>query len=277
MTSFDTLEGSVERSQPIEVYRIEFGVQTFRYTSSQKAVTLGSEVFEPLVISRSSVSQSREREPLNLEVVLPGDNMFVRNYLNIAPGRRAFLTVLRLQANESPTFDTQVLLFRGTVSVVSFTEDGRNAKIVARSIEFARAQNIPRFTFSGVCNNLLYDEFCKVNSASFRELGTVSSGGTTTTLTIPEAANRADGFFDGGYINITNGLAPDFRMILSHTGDEVTILLPFSEDATGLEVAIFAGCDHTLNGDCALKFDNVANYGGSFFVPPKNIFSTGLS
>ena len=276
MTTFDALETSTEGSRPIEIYRVTFGNDTFRWTSSQTLVTLDGDEYEPLEISRNNVSQSRERQPLNLEMSVPGDLPFVRNYLNIAPGRQAIVTCLRLQGDEVPTFDTQVLVFKGSVSTVSFVQDGRSAKIIARSIEFAKAQNIPRFTFSGVCNNLLYDPFCKVDPNDFDVVGTVSAGGMTTTLTVPEAAGEADGFYTGGYATVTSGF-PDFRMILDHTGDQITILLPFSVDATGENIQLFAGCDHTLSGDCALKFDNVPNYGGSFFVPPKNIFSTGLS
>lgn len=275
MTSFDTLESSLQDSEPIEVYRIGFGATTYRFTSSQSSVTIGSETFEPIPIQRSEVVQSKEREATNLTVTMPGDEEFPRNYLNIAPGRTATLTVLRVQPNESPTFATQALLFKGTVSAVNYSDDGFTAQLVTRSIEFSKAKNVPRFTFMGMCNNFLYDPFCKVDPASFDALGTCSAGGATTTLTVAAAAGEADGYWTGGYITPTTGVN-DFRMILAHSGDQITILLPFATDVTGENVQLFAGCNHILTGDCATKFDNVENFGGFHFVPNKNPFQTGL-
>ena len=51
---------------------------------------------------------------------------------------------------------------------------------------------------------------------------------------------------------------------------------PFGVDVTGLNLQIFAGCNHELTGDCANKFQNAINFGGFAFVPNKNIFATGL-
>jgi hypothetical protein len=38
----------------------------------------------------------------------------------------------------------------------------------------------------------------------------------------------------------------------------------------------FAGCDHLIEGDCALVFDQVAEFGGFAFVPSKDIFAQGV-
>lgn len=276
MTSFGTLEASRESSEPVEIYRITLGSTTYRYTSASADVIIGLETFAASAISRSNVVATRERNSDNFVITLPSSDPFPRNYLNIAPGVRANVTVFRLQLRESPSFATQALLFEGVVQQVAFSDDGYFAQIQCRSIENSRAENIPRYTFMGPCNHFLYDSQCGVNPGLFDTVSTVSAGGTTNVLTVPGAAAQADGYFDGGYLTPTTGQA-DFRMILSHTGDQITILLPFAVDVTNLNVQLFAGCDHTLSGDCALKFDNVENYGGSFFVPNKNIFTTGLS
>lgn len=276
MTSLESLEASVESSEPIEVYRLTYGSTTFRWTSNQVAVTVGLETFEPLAIERGAIVYNRERQLQPVEIRLPGEIDFPRFYLNVAPGRTATLSILRLQRNESPAFDTQVLLFKGTISSVVYEDDGQTAKLVARSIEFEKAQSVPRYTFQGVCNHFLYDSFCKVVASAFDLLGTPTAGGTTAVLTIPEAAGLPDGYFNGGYITPTSGAIFDFRMILDHTGDQITILLPFADEVNGEPVQLFAGCDHVLTGDCATKFDNVENFGGFHFVPNKNIFSNGL-
>ena len=74
----------------------------------------------------------------------------------------------------------------------------------------------------------------------------------------------------------------DARMVLTHVDDDLTMLLPFPFSAVGLDVDVFAGCDHTTT-DCDTKFfttefpsSNIPNYGGFPFVPLRNIFDKGL-
>ena len=66
---------------------------------------------------------------------------------------------------------------------------------------------------------------------------------------------KRDGYWRGGYATPTVG-TQDFRLILAHTGNDLTLLLPFGVDVTGLNLQIFAGCNHELTGDCANKFQN---------------------
>ena len=87
------------------------------------------------------------------------------------------------------------------------------------------------------------------------------------------ANGEADGFYDGGFVFFSS--INDYRLILSHVGNDLTLLLPFPSDAAGETVRIFAGCDHTI-ATCKTKFDNVLNYGGFAFVPILNPFLTGL-
>jgi hypothetical protein len=68
----------------------------------------------------------------------------------------------------------------------------------------------------------------------------------------------------------------DRRLILSSSGDVLTLLLPFTSSPLGSTVIVFAGCDHTI-ATCKSKFNNVVNYGGFAFVPTKNIFQTGIT
>jgi hypothetical protein len=119
---------------------------------------------------------------------------------------------------------------------------------------------------------VLYDNSCGALAASFDLLGTVSTT-SGNTVTVPGVASSGLDFV-GGYIRPTG--AQDFRMVLAQSGDVLTLLLPFQTDPTGLDVQVFAGCDHVHDSDCALVFDQVANFGGFAFVPSKDVFAQGL-
>ncbi len=272
MSSFDTLESSLEDSRPLEIYTFAVGLEAFRFTSTQSSVTIGTDTWSPESVSRGQISQGADERNRNLVITVPADNDFASKYIDVPPGNQATISIIRLQWNESPTFDTQVLIYKGTIQSVRFPANGTAAEITCRSLEAAASQNIPRYTFMSMCNHVLYDTACGVGSGSNTYAGVVT---LVSDLEITITGLDASGIdATGGYAqDLTNN---DFRMVLSQTGDVITVLSPFTDDVTSSNVQVFRGCDHTLTGDCAVQFDNVAEYGGCSFVPSKNIFSTGL-
>ena len=67
----------------------------------------------------------------------------------------------------------------------------------------------------------------------------------------------------------------DYRLILTQSGDDCTLSLPFYANVLGQTLDVFAGCAHII-GVCDGKFGNRPNFGGCPYVPTKNIFRTGL-
>jgi uncharacterized phage protein (TIGR02218 family) len=275
MTSFDTLERSVQDSVPIEIYKVSIGTDVYTWTSCEDTITYddggGDEDYEPVAVSRGNIVIDPNDRRNAMVVTVPGDNDFVTQYLNQAPAAKATVVITRLQRNESPAFDTAVCVYRGIVASVGFPDNGLTAQIALQTEEAANDRQIPRFTFMGSCNNILFDSRCGVNPATFTVSGTVSTY-SLNTVTVPGLNAKPDGYFNGGFVKLGSGV--DHRLILAHTGNVLTLLLPFSSDPTGVSVDAFAGCDHTLTGDCATKFDNVLNFGGFAFVPSLNPFQS---
>lgn len=272
MSSFDIFESSEEGSNPLEIYTINIGSTTHRFTSAASDITIGPDTWAAESLKRSKIATSTERNE-RITLTFPGDNAFARRYLGIVPGERAFINIIRLQRDEVPTYQTQALIYKGQISAGSYSRDGTEIQITATSVEAATQRKIPRFNFMGMCNHVLFDSGCKKSTGGFVVTDNVESADGSQVV-VPGAAAFADGFFAGGWVKTTDGL--DHRLILSHVGNVLTLLLPFSADVVGAEIQAFAGCDHLFNGDCATKFDNVTNFGGFPFVPTKNIYQTGL-
>jgi hypothetical protein len=192
--------------------------------------------------------------------------------VNVAPAAKATVSIFRLQRGEAPAFNTQTLIYKGQVQSVVFPKDGTVGEIAVRSLDAARSQTIPRFTYMSSCNNLLYDVFCQIDPSLHDHSGAASgvSGNLVTVAGLDASGINAV----GGYSTPTG--APDFRLILAQTGDQIEILLPFGTDPTGSNVQVVAGCDHQLNGDCSQVFDNVIEYAGYAFVPNRDVFRSGL-
>ncbi len=157
MSTFDALESSLESSRPIEVYRFALGGDTFLFTSAEDSITLGGDTYEPEAISRGPIAQGQEERRRVLDVTVPSGNSLALRYRGTPPGQKATLTIIRLQRDEVPTFATQELVYKGSVQSVRFPDAGETAKIAVQSIEAASSRIIPKFTYAGMCNHMLYD------------------------------------------------------------------------------------------------------------------------
>lgn len=269
--TYDAFEISVEQSQPVETYRFTLGADSFYYTSAEDIVQVSLINYIPEAISRTNLQQTSEERDTTLEITVPGSNIFAGKYVAVVPGSQATVSIQRLQRLDGATPQV-VTIFTGRVRSVSFVENGTVAKIAAVPLAAATSRPIPRFMYHSICNHVLYDVRCGVLETSFDFAGTVSvSSGNT--ITVPGVAGFAADFFKAGRVDIDGG--SDSRLILSHSGNVVTMLLPFPRDITGVSVTLFAGCDHSLP-TCKTKFNNVLRYGGYAWVPKKNPYATGL-
>lgn len=270
--SFDSLESSVESSEPIELYKFLLGTDTYTWCSTEDEITIGSDTYVPASISRDNTVIGREDRSSILTVEVPASNSLAQRYIGTPPGSRASLSIFRVQRQEGGSPLATALIYKGSILSVQFPQDQDVARIILQSIEAAISRNIPRISYMLPCNHILYDERCGVAQASYQHTGAVSSiSGDTVTVT---GAGASGHDFTGGYAKPTS--FTDFRLVLAHSGDVITLLLPFEQDPTGGNVDIFAGCDHLLDGDCSQTFANEENFGGFPFVPTDNLFQKGL-
>ena len=105
--------------------------------------------------------------------------------------------------------------------------------------------------------------------------GVEFSAVSANTITVPGVSGEADGYYNSGYVKPAG--VQDFRMILDHTGDVLTLLLPFGTALTGLNVDVFAGCNHKIDGHCNTRFSNTGRHGGFPWVPTTNPFESGIT
>lgn len=276
MTSFDVFESSPESSRPIEVYRFSFGPLVTLYTSNPSDVTVGSDVYTSTAIKRGNIVSGQTERQRVLNIDLPITNEFAAKYIGVPPGSKATIEIIRLQRDEVPTYDTQVTIYEGSVKSVEFPSSGV-ARINLQTIEALVGRHLPQYSSMSMCNHTIYGPGCDVNPTAFTITGAVVTAVTDErTLTVTGAA--ASGLdFTGGFLKLAT--AADSRLILKQDGDDLTLMVPFkvADVVAGVTaVDASAGCDHLLNGDCALVFDNVIQNGGFNWVPSINIFTRGL-
>lgn len=269
--TYETHEISTEDGSPVEIYSFSFGNQFYRFTSASEAQVVDGDTYIPASISRKDIPLGSEDRGEYLEVVLPSRHAIVQQYVNIVPAQKVTLTIRR--RHRFDVDEQWIVVFKGVVRSAAFTLDGHAAKLAVMPLSGAFSRQIPRFMFSALCNNVLYDSLCGVDKESFKHTGEVTAS-TGNELTVDGLDGEDDGWAAGGYVEF----GADYRLVLEHTGAVVRLLLPFATDPMGSEVKVYAGCNHSVidPGGCP-KFNNVPNFGGYAWVPITNPFETGVA
>jgi hypothetical protein len=276
MPTFDELERGGE-GRPVDLYRFDFGVETFRFTNVDQEITFSGAPYIPLPIKRgNSTLNPKERNNTKMALEVPADTRPFSDFVGVQPASRLECSITRIQLDESvagspipspepaPAPTTGFVIFEGFVTSIAFS--GRTCSLDLNPFNQQFTREVPRFKYTGLCNHILYDSFCALDKNSFSQSGVVN-GISGNVITISGFTGTA---FTGGYIE--NAAANDFRMIIAHSSDAMTILLPFREDVLGTTVKCYQGCDHSVTV-CRDKFANVPNFGGFPLVPGKNPFT----
>jgi hypothetical protein len=272
MSSFSSLETGLETSRPIETYTITLYTTTYRYTSAPSDITYGGNTYESIAIRRSSIEVGPETRQRTLTIEIPLTNDFAQLYIGLPPARKASLVIERLQRDESPSFSTKLEIFTGSIQSVRFPAAGV-AELIAQSIEGAVSRIIPRYSYMGMCNHTLYSTQCGVNPNLFKFESTISAINTNV-ITVAGASGAGFDFM-GGHVVVPS--ISGTRLVVSQSGNDLTLLAAYDSTLVGSAITCFAGCDHLVSSDCANIFNNVARFGGFPFVPNRNIFTKGLT
>jgi uncharacterized phage protein (TIGR02218 family) len=271
--TYDAFETSQESSQPVEVYRFTIGAQSCFYTSSATDKTIAATTYSAVAIKRSHIEEGPDKRDATLRVTVPTPNDVAQLFITSIPGLRVRIEINRYQRLDTPTPEV-VRIFDGFVQSCSYTQNMKQAQFSCRPAVATLGRVVPRFKYRAACNHVLYDVGCKVDDTdlAFRASNALVTGVSGNVLTVAGLSGTyVDGWFTGGMVEVVGGT--DYRLVLEHVGNDLTLLLPFS--VTPSNVTVFAGCDHTI-ATCKSKFDNVLNFGGFAFVPTKNPFQTGI-
>lgn len=267
--------------------------------------------FEPLAIEHDAVRLDGEKASGQLKVSLPLEHRLAQLYALDHPGYQVWLTLAQHDEALAPQ---PLVIWVGQVVAAEFDE----ARCTLTLHHLEKLLTRPGLTTKHprTCPHVLFDKStCRVKAVAYddgkgyfkyREDGFVLEvAADGMSVTVPEAANRAAGFFNNGFLVIGGQYSrnstpsePDHfprsgplrassnpnltvdggyrRTIVEHFGDQLRLQIPLPPGLyTSQRVSLFAGCDGTKE-QCAQKFNNTKNFGGYPFIPIKNPFEVGL-
>lgn len=278
--SYASLETSQSNAQPVELFRFDYGLETYYYTSADKDLTYQGRLYTATAISRSQVDQSSEDQAGSLEVSLPRENPVSALFIEYLPIIPVSVTVYRLHRGDSGV----VSVFQGKVTSANFKENECKLRCAANADVLNRI--IPIAVYQPQCNHTVFSQSraydlaggsraqsigCNANRDAYRVAVTVQSV-SGLVLSVSDAAYKPAGWFTYGYVERANG---DVRWITGHSGSQLTLSYPFKDLAPGETLSAFPGCDG-LEATCRNKFNNVINFSGFTRLPNKNPFSGSI-
>lgn len=265
--SFSDFETSLQNGQPVRLYQFQRGPLRWGYTSADRDILHLSITFKSIEggIIDDGIRQTNDAQADTLNLTVPAKLDIAQMYRVIAPSQTVAVTIFDLHFGDAG----YLVVWVGQVAGVLF-KDQYTAKIQCQTLAATLERTGLRKTWSRNCPHTLYDDACKAPRSLYRVDGLIDRIDGVS-IGFADAAAQPNGFYAGGYIEWTSQYGLEQRGIESHQGDLLTIYGGASGLAIGQELAIYAGCDRTLN-TCHTRFNNVPNYGGAPYMPGKSPF-----
>lgn len=272
-------ETSVERGQPVELYKFIYGdapTSFYAYTSAEQPIDLGGETYFPLpAVSHDKIKATSKFTETELRIQIPRSAEIASLFQGYPPGR---VVSLIIRQGHVPNSDDPGAWATGenfpvawTGRVLEVLPDNMVHTFVCESSGVGLKRPGLRRNYQWPCPLVLYGARCAADKAAAKTTQVVQSiAGNKVTLPAGWMGTHVAGDYVGGLAEWTTPDGTEARTVLRVETD-VTIVLagpPIGLSATD-SIDVFLGCPHTLDG-CETLHNNIVNYGGQPWIPTRN-------
>jgi uncharacterized phage protein (TIGR02218 family) len=252
----------------------------WRYNGSDRNVWYNDVEWKAVPIRHEAIRLSSEAQSTTLVVTMPIEEEFCQQlrYFGTLPSDTVWLRLRRAHVGDitdidsmTPTVSDALITWIGTVNGI-LQVDEVEAKITCAMLAASFQRGGLRYGYQRNCPHVLYaTNTCKVDRELFRVFATVTAIGGLT-ITASGFPVDSDGWFDGGFMeyHLPSGML-ERRMIITHAGDQITLIGTPAGLDIGDPISVFPGCDRVVD-TCVNKFNNLGNFGGFPHTPGRNPF-----
>lgn len=281
--SFDSLEASIQDSQPVEFVLLKHGNIEYPIAFGISEVPYDGRIYKPTSAERSSIIVTGVGKQGEVEIKLPINHAFVRRWLQFGMPPLTTATIWRRQADGSVE-----QRWAGPITSLGWDEKCTVATLRCPSYASeALARTLPMIEAQRECPHMLGDKFCRVDL----EAGVNPDGIPYKFTGVAIGVDGRDVTMDlvsvpAGY-TFRSKWTRDGKLVDALSGESMTIIdqndispglltitkLTLSNLIVGLRagsvISVYVGCDWT-NPTCKSKFNNLSHHGGCTFMPYKN-------
>lgn len=266
--TYSVFDKSSANGQPVELLEIQYGEddsQIVRTTSGDRDVTVAGKLYQAFTTSRDSFDdEGNPDDAKQLTIKVPRDHPFILAFdQGEFPGMVA-VRIKRLHLNDQDlgTFN----MWSGRLVGVSFEPPWMS--LGCEKIATSLSRTGCRIRYMRQCPHTLYMPRCWVNKQAFKATSTVLNlSANKAEVTLSWLLSQQPGYYVGGILELGGAS----RFIIAQNGYTLTLSRPLLTLAANAKVDIYPGCDR-LAATCNSKFNNLDNYGGFDYIPPKGPF-----
>jgi hypothetical protein len=242
-------------------------MDTFRYTDSDKPITFGGDVYDPLPVKPGKVKQDGGLERVSFQITVPRNAGIAALLREFRPAHSMMLTVLQGQATDG----TGLFVPRWHGRISSTKRKGEQLEIVGIPSAAALSRAGLTRNYQIGCPHVLYGPMCKADRDAATRTGTISSiTGDQITLNSGWEGSFAKNKYVTGMVEWTRSNSRiERRRILAVAGKTLTLSGPPTELAPTDTVSVILGCNQTVF-DCVDLHNNIHNCGACPTIPNKN-------
>jgi hypothetical protein len=242
-------------------------MDTFRYTDSDKPITFGGNVYDPLPVKPGKVKQDGGLERVSFQITVPRNAGIAALLREFRPAHSMVLTVLQGQATDG----TGLFVPRWHGRITSTKRKGEQLEIVGIPSAAALSRAGLTRNYQIGCPHVLYGPMCKADRDAATRTGTISSiTGDQITLNSGWEGSFAKDKYITGVVEWTRSNSRiERRRILAVAGETLTLSGPPTELAPTDTVSVILGCNQTVF-DCVDLHNNIHNCGACPTIPNKN-------
>ena len=242
--SYSSIEESTAEERPLYLYQFTDGPATWRFTSraadwvSPAGAVAGSATsltWEASPLAHSNVVQTGDVERGTLKLTFPISDTFARRFLG--PRGNALTTLTIFRGHEQLPGET-VAHWKGRV--LGAATEGQTIVLTCESQLTALKRAGVRAKYQKLCRHPLYGRGCELDIESFFVAGPASAA-SGSTITVPVAAQEADGWYRGGVLRHAGALG----FIVGQMGSTIVLARPMP----GIAAVFAASAD--LDADIA--------------------------
>lgn len=262
--TFAQSEESAYGGTPIELYTFTRDPKVWRYSTGEDPIVVSGGEFIPYPIGRDAIEQSGDLVRNALNVTCSADLPVLESFREGVPSGITLMTIMAYHYGVAE----YITRWSGRIVNVEFSE--YEAKLNCEPIMTTMLRPVLRRFYQMGCPHVLYGPDCRADRSAFR-VDAELTGQSGSQLTSNAFDTYPDTWFAGGYVDWLEGTEAQRRFILSHTGPNILVNIPFINMPNNANVQVYPGCDHTF-ATCRDKFANNLNYGGQPYYPVKNPF-----
>jgi len=259
--SYVAREQSEYSGHPLELYRFAMGGQQWLFTSAAQEVVYGADQYQPVYIRRGGFTRGGDARKSTIDIEVAANNDVAMLFRTGWLSGLLVVTIYRHHHGDSE----YSVLWKGRVTGCKWS--GSTATLTSDSVFTLFQRAGLRRVYQVGCPHILFGQACGID-ASVWQYTNVAAAVNVNQVAMTGASGFAAGYFIGGMLKAGD----EYRMIVGHSGDTLTLLDGISGLAIGGSVTAWPGCSRST-ATCTGKFNNLDNYGGLPYLPSKNPFS----